>query len=153
MMVALSISVSSCSDDDNDNDDHDFHLERVNVKSAELPNQFNYGSIYEIKVNIELPNSCYFFYDQFDYVYEGSTRLIYPIAHVDGSDVCNPNITETLFSIPVKVLQYEPYVFKFYQGKDSDGKDIFLIIEVPVVSKNQKTIENSGIKTSDKVYE
>jgi len=151
MIVALAMSVSSCSDDDND--DHDFRLEHVNVISAELPNEFNHGSIYEITVNIALPNSCYFFYNQFDYVYEGNTRLIYPIAHVDETDVCNPMIIETVFSIPVHVKQYDPYVFKFYQGKDADGKDMFLTIEVPVNTLNQKNNENLGLKTSDNVYQ
>ncbi|AUP77358.1 hypothetical protein [Flavivirga eckloniae] len=130
MMVALAISVSSCSNDD---DDHDYHLEYVNVTSAELPGEFNHGSIYQIKVTIELPNSCYFYYDQYDYIYKGNTRLIYPIAHVDDGISCNLNITETTFSIPVQALQYEPYIFKFYQGKDADGEDMFLTIEVPVI--------------------
>jgi len=149
MITALSMSVSSCSDDD----DHDFRIEHVNVISAELPDEFNYGSIYEMKLSIELPNSCYFFYDQFNYVYEGTSRLIYPIAHVDEKDACNSVISETVFSIPLHVKQYEPYVFKFYQGKDADGKEMFLTIEVPVNNLNPQNIENSSLNTSDIVFE
>ncbi len=130
MIVALAIPVSSCSSDD---DDHDYHLEYVNVISAELPDEFNHGSTYQIKVIIELPNSCYFYYDQYDYFHEGTTRLIYPIGHVDHGNSCTQIITETTFSIPVKVLQDEPYIFKFYQGKDDDGEAKFLTIEVPVI--------------------
>ncbi len=130
MIVALAVSVSSCSDDD---DHHDYHLEYVSVISADLPDEFIYGRTYRINVTIELPNSCYFFYDQYDYFYEGTSRLIYPIAHVDDGVACTPNITETTFSIPVQALQYEPYIFKFYQGKDADGEDMFLTIEVPVI--------------------
>ncbi len=148
-IVALSISVLSCSSD-NDND-HDYHLEYSGVINVELPNEFNYGSTYQINITISLPNSCYFYYDQFDYIYDGPTRLIYPIVHVDDGIGCNEVITEITFSIPVRALQKETYVFKFYQGEDSDGKDTFLTIEVPVNTRNQKDIEN--LKTSDVIFD
>jgi len=151
MFVALAISVSSCSDDDDD-DNHDYRLEYVDVKSAEVPDQFTFGSTYQMEVTIELPSSCYFYYNQFDYIYEGTTRLIYPIAHIDEGVACNPNVTETTFSIPVTALQYEPYVFKFYQGKDADGKEMFLTIEVPVNTINEKNSENLDLKSSDAKY-
>ena len=131
MIVALTVSVS-CSDDDNNND-HDYHLEYVGVISADLPDEFIYGHTYRINVTIELPNSCYYYYNQYDYFYEGTSRLIYPIAHVDDGVACTLNITEATFSIPVQALQEEPYIFKFYQGEDADGQDMFLTIEVPVV--------------------
>lgn len=120
-----------CSNDDNNY--HDYHLEYVSVISADLPDEFIFGRTYRINITIELPNSCYYYYDQYDYFYEGTSRLIYPIAHVDDGVVCTPNIRETIFSIPVQALQYEPYIFKFYQGEDAEGQDIFLTIEVPVI--------------------
>ena len=121
-----------CNDDD-DNNYHDYHLEYVSVISADLPDEFMYGRTYRINVTIELPNSCYYHYGQYDYFYEGTARLIYPIAHVDDGVPCTLNITETTFSIPVQALQYEPYIFKFYQGEDTDGQDMYLTIEVPVI--------------------
>ena len=130
MFVALALTVSSCNDE---GDYHDYHLEYTSVKGAELPDEFIYGRTYRIDITIELPNSCYYFYNQYDYFYEGTSRLIYPIAHVDDGVPCTPNITETTFSIPVQARQFEPYIFKFYQGEDVDGQDMFLTIEVPVV--------------------
>jgi hypothetical protein len=132
MMVALTLTVTSCSDDDDVND-HEYHLEYIGVISADLPDEFIYGLTYRINVTIELPNSCYYFYNQYDYFYEGTSRLIYPIAHVDDNVPCTQNITETTFSIPVQALQNETYIFKFYQGQDEDGQDLFLTIEVPVI--------------------
>jgi hypothetical protein len=131
MIVALALSASSCSNDDDNN--HDYHLEYVGVISADLPDEFIYGQTYRINVTIELPNSCYYHYGQFDYFYEGTSRLVYPIAHVDDGVSCAEIITETTFSIPVQVLQSEPYIFKFYQGEDENGQDIYLTIEVPVI--------------------
>lgn len=131
IIVALSFTLTSCSNDDDYY--HEYHLEYVAVKSAEVPDEFVFGRTYRINMTIELPNSCYYFYNQFDYFYEGTSRLIYPIAHVDDGVPCTLNIRETTFSIPVQALQSEPYIFKFYQGEDDDGQDMFLTIEVPVI--------------------
>ena len=130
-LFLVAFLIFGCSDDDNN--DHDYHLEYVNVISADLPDEFIYGLTYRINITIELPNSCYYFYNQYDYFYEGTSRLIYPIGHVDDGVPCTPNITETTFSIPVHALQSEPYIFKFYQGEDENGQDVFLTIEVPVI--------------------
>ena len=130
MIVAFTVSVSCSNDDDNY---HEYHLEYIGVVSADVPDEFIYGNTYRINVTIELPNSCYYHYGQYDYFYEGTSRLIYPIVHVDDGVPCTLNITETTFSIPVQALQREPYIFKFYQGEDADGQDMFLTIEVPVI--------------------
>jgi hypothetical protein len=132
MIVTLTFTVTSCSDDDDVND-HDYRLEYIGAISADLPDEFIYGQTYRINVTIELPDSCYYFYNQYDYFYEGTSRLIYPIAHIDEGVPCTPNITEVTFSIPVQALQNETYIFKFYQGEDADGQDMFLTIEVPVI--------------------
>ena len=131
MIIAVSITLSSCSTDDGYY--HKYHLEYVGVTNVDVPDEFIFGSTNRIDVTIELPNSCYYFYNQYDYFYEGTSRLIYPIAHVDDDVACTLNITETTFSIPVQALQTEPYIFKFYQGEDADGQDIFLTVEVPVI--------------------
>ena len=119
-----------CSDDDDNY--HDYYLEYTSTVRADVPDEFIFGRTYRINVTIELPNSCYYYYNQYDYFYEGTTRLIYPIAHIDEGVTCTPNSREITFSIPVQALQSEPYIFKFYQGEDTDGQDIFLTIEVPV---------------------
>lgn len=126
------ISLFACNDDD-DYNEHAYHLEYVSVKDHDVPDEFNYGETYLIDVTIELQNSCHFYYNQYEYIYEGTSRLIYPIVHIDDDVACTPNITETTFSIPVQALQNEPYIFKFYQGEDAEGEDIFLTVEVPVI--------------------
>ena len=131
-LFLFALLIVGCNDDD-DNNYHDYHLEYIGVVSAELPDEFTYGHTYEINVTIELPNSCYYHYGQYDYFYEGTTRLIYPIVHIDDDVSCTQNITETTFSIPLHALQDEPYIFKFYQGEDANGEDMYLTIEVPVI--------------------
>lgn len=149
MIIAASASLVSCS---NDNDDHDYHLEYVSVKSADVPDEFDYGNTYEIEITIDLKNSCHFFYGQFDYFYDEDTRLIYPIVHIDDEVGCNPIITEKTFKIPIKITQKEPYILKFYQGEDEDGDDTFLTIEVPVNKDSFKNIETLNLKTDNTIY-
>lgn len=147
LLVALGLTVASCSD--NDNDEHDFHYEYINVTSADLPDEFVYGNTYRIEMTVELPNSCYYFYNQYDYFYEGTSRLIYPIAHVHDGEPCTLNIREAKLVIPVQALQRETYIFQFYQGQDENGQDTFLTIEVPVVDVEKtvsKSVENPDIK-------
>ncbi len=129
LLIATAVLVG-CKDDDNY---HDYHLEYAGVIGVDVPDEFVYGYTYRIRVTIELPNSCYYYYNQFDYFYEGASRLVYPIVHVDDGVACTPNIREVTFSIPVQALQYEPYIFKFYQGQDDEGQDTFLTVEVPVI--------------------
>jgi hypothetical protein len=121
-----------CSSDD-DNNDHPYRLEYIGVVSADVPDEFIQGNTYRINITIELPNSCYYFYNQYDYLYEDTSRLIYPITHIDEDVPCTENIRDVTFSIPVQALQSEPYIFKFYQGEDEEGQDVFLTIEVPVI--------------------
>ncbi len=125
--------IFGCSNDDDNYNDHAYQLEYVSVISADLPDEFIYGYTYRINMTIELPNSCYYYYNQYDYIYEGTSRLIYPIGHLDLGIPCTPDITETTFSILVEARQSEPYIFKFYQGEDADGQDLFFTIEVPVI--------------------
>jgi hypothetical protein len=125
--------IYGCDDDDDGYNEHNFYYEYVSVVSADLPDEFIYGRTYLIDVTIELPNSCYYFYNQYDYFYEGDSRLVYPIAHVDEDVACTPGVREVTFTMRVLALQQETYIFKFYQGEDADGQDSYLTIEVPVV--------------------
>lgn len=130
MMLAVVVTVTSCNDDD---EGHAFHLEKGIVMDYDVPDEFVFGDTYDIDVTVELPNSCYFYYGQYEYLYDGPARLIYPIVHVDDDVPCTLNISETTFSIPVNVQQSEPYIFKFFNGEDEDGEEKFLTIEVPVI--------------------
>lgn len=119
----------SCDDDD----DVVYHFEYVPVLEAEVPEEFEFGRVYELIVTYELPNSCYDIYS-YDYIYEGTSRIIAPIAIVDDSaGSCAEMTTEGTFTVRVEALQAEDYLFKFWQGEDEEGEPIYLEIEVPVI--------------------
>lgn len=134
ILFLATLMLWSCSDDDDDYNEHEYHLELIGVNTVELPDEFIYGEIYTIKGTIELPNSCYYYYNQYEYFYEGDTRIIYPIAHVDDDITCSEVTSTANFSIPLHVQQAETYVFKFYQGVDGNGEEQFLTISVPVAN-------------------
>ena len=136
--LAFTIFLSSCSNDRNDN----YRTEFINVIEAELPNEFEFGNFYNIDVDVEIPSSCYTFYDDFNYVYNGDERLIFPIAFVDDDGICTPRTERSSFTIRLQALQRKPYVFKFYQGLDSNGDKIYLTYTVPVSNRNQMTIDD-----------
>lgn len=133
LFLFLAISLFIGCDDDDDYNEHEYHLEYVAAINTDLPVEFEYGRTYRIDITIELPNSCYFNYNLFDYFYEEATRIIYPIAHVDDDTTCTPNIKESTISIPVQALQAEPYIFKIYIGQDANEQDMFEEYIVPVI--------------------
>lgn len=118
--------------DDDDDDEHAYHLEYTAAIAADGPDEFILGRTHKINITIELLNSCHFFYNQYDYFYEGTSRIIYPIVHIDDDVACTPNIREVTFSIPVQALQSETYTFLIYQGEDAEGQDMFLTMKIPV---------------------
>ncbi|MFK5878283.1 MAG: hypothetical protein QM478_02170 [Flavobacteriaceae bacterium] len=123
------ITLAGCSSND---DDTNYHFEYVPVLSADVPEEFVFGQTYRLTVTYEMPNSCYFFY-HYDYIYDGPSRMIAPIAIVNDDEVCTQVPYEGEFFIFVQALQNEPYTFNFWQGEDVDGEPIYLTFEVPVI--------------------
>jgi len=123
------ITLAGCSSND---DDDNYHFEYVPVLSADVPAEFVYGQTYRLIVTYGMPNNCYSFY-HYDYIYEGASRMIAPIAIVNDDEVCTQVPYEGSFFVFVKALQYEPYIFNFWQGEDVNGEPIYLTIEVPII--------------------
>lgn len=128
LLTILSLSACSPSGDD----DVNYHFEYVPITDVEIPSTFTLGNTYEIKVHYALPNDCYGYYSH-DYIYENTTRKVGTIAIVNNDVACTQGIIEGEYTINVKAMQNETYVFMFWQGRDSQGIDQYLIIEVPVL--------------------
>ncbi|PHR72520.1 MAG: hypothetical protein COA67_04545 [Lutibacter sp.] len=130
LILLVIISISACSP--SSNDDINQHFEYVPITSVEMPSEFTLGQTYQIKVSYVLPNGCYRFYNH-DYVYENTSRLIGAIAIVNNDATCTQAAIEGEFTINVIARQNEPYIFMFWEGRDNQGIDQYLIIEVPVI--------------------
>lgn len=120
----------SCSLDDNDTN---FHFEFLPVESATLPDEFVLGNTYTIDYSYYRPSTCHGFHD-LSYGISENQRTITVINIVYEENNCEP-LTDELVerTFDFKVLYDQTYVFKFWQGEDEDGNDLFLTYEVPVV--------------------
>lgn len=128
--LSLFLIAISCSVDD---DQPNVHYELVPVESVNLEDTLTVGLVNNIEINYKKPSTCHEF-NGFYYEKNGFERIIGVQNYVIEQNDCQPitNITRQ------EVLKFKPtevgtYTFKFWQGKDTNGEDIFLEIERPVV--------------------
>ena len=131
VLFAMLGLLASCSLDDNNSDSYSYHV--LPVASYIVPANFKLGQTYEITLKYQKPTACY--------VFEGiyfsknlNTRTIAVQASVNDDQICTqevPALSETKFNF--NVTSTGSYIFKFYKGTDTDGKDIFEDVEIPVV--------------------
>ena len=123
--------ITSCSI--NDDNDTKYSFEVLPVESVDIPAEFTLGKTYPIKVTYLRPTSCHFF-KEFYYSKNLNERTVAPITLVYQNDNCQTLETTTEdATFNFVVTGNGSYVFKFWKGEDADGKDQYLIIEVPVV--------------------
>ncbi|AUS05271.1 hypothetical protein [Pseudotamlana carrageenivorans] len=131
-LIALFLTIAlftSCSVDEGTS----YHSELLPVESVNIPDEFEMGKTYPIEVFYYQPTSCYSFYN-FYYKKHNNERTVAPSNLVIDSNNCES--TEDILvgnTFNFVVTGNGSYVFKFWQGKDDDGEDQYLVIEVPVV--------------------
>ena len=120
------ILMLSCSDDDTN-----YHYEFLPIVEAEVPNEFEFGKIYNIIVKYIRPDDCYIYSDIL-YEYDFDARNVAVISTVIEDNNCEILDIEERLTFRVQALQTSPYIFKFWQGEDDNGQDTYLIYEVPI---------------------
>ncbi len=127
------ITLFGCTDDD---DNQGFFYELVTIEQASLPDQFVRGQTYAIDVSYFRPSDCHSFVG-FDYNRLGNERtvavvnLVVDEAGRDCTDLEQTDLVDASFNF---IVGFETsYIFRFWQGRDDNGTNQFLIIEVPVV--------------------
>ena len=129
LLLSLLFAFNSCSTDDGDN----FRFELLPVESVEIPNEFTLGETYEITIRYYRPSTCHAF-NSFYYEKNLNTRTIAVESIVFEQDGC-----EALESVLVEkklyfhVINNDSYIFKFWQGANEYGEDVFLEYEIPVI--------------------
>lgn len=130
ILLILTFSLASCSLGD---DGDDFYYEILPVESVDIPSEFTFGETYEMHISYLRPSNCHVFND-FYYVSELNQRTIAVINTVYPNRGCEDlenNIVEVSFNFIVN--NNGTYVFRFWQGEDDNGNDMYYIVEVPVV--------------------
>lgn len=121
----------SCSNDDGPT----YHYELLAIEDVILPENFEYGKIYEVSLKYIQPDDCYISSDVL-YEYDNDIRNVAVISTVLDDKNCFPSEFEDNISFKVQALQEETYIFKFWQGEDDNGEPIYLVKEVPVITSN-----------------
>lgn len=122
--------LASCSN----NDDYlDYYFEFMPIESISIPEEFILGQVYTISYTYYRPTSCHGFHDLYYYA-ENNQRTVAVINIVFEDTNCEVLTDELLErSFNFKPLDYQTYLFKFWQGEDENGEDIYLTYEIPVV--------------------
>lgn len=130
-LCILILSLASCSlGDDSTND---YYTEILPIESVEIPTEFTLGETYEITVSYFRPSGCHLFSD-FYYASELNQRTVAVINTVYPNQACETledELVEASFNF--KVTSNGTYIFRFWQGEDENGNDLYYIVEVPVV--------------------
>jgi hypothetical protein len=128
--LVVSLTFSSCEFAD---DGPNFHFVPLRIESVVIPESFELSETYKIDVTYMLPNGCTY-YEGVDVVEETtSTRKVVAVgAQRTDQEVCTQVVSEATTSFNFVVLYEQTYLFKFYQGEDINGEQLFLEVEVPV---------------------
>ncbi|WP_130733309.1 hypothetical protein [Flavobacterium sp. J27] len=128
-LLSIFLVLNSCNVDDGER----YHFQILGVEEAIVPDSFELGNTYEIKLRYYRPTTCHI-YDGLYYDKDLNTRIIAIRTVVFERDNCVPadsELVEATFNF--HVTNNGSYIFKFWQGTDENGEDIFYEVEVPVI--------------------
>lgn len=114
-------------------DGPDFNLELLPIESVEIPDEFELGEVYPITVRYFKPSTCHTF-REFYYLKENNERTVAVINYEYLNNSCEElenELVEATFNFIV--TSNGSYIFKFWQGENTDGENEYLTIEVPVI--------------------
>jgi len=108
------------------------YTEFTPIESVEMPQIFTHNEAYEINITFNKPSSCHSFLDIFLDT-NANEHTVAIISQVNNSgNGCMEVSTSQDVSFQLIVSELETYIFKFWQGQNSNGEDEYLIYEVPV---------------------
>ncbi|WP_129750488.1 membrane lipoprotein lipid attachment site-containing protein [Flavobacterium beibuense] len=133
LFFAALFLLTSCSFDE---DNPQFHVAFVPVVGVEMPEYFVHGENYEIKVKYQRPTDCYF-YDGFHYEEKNNAlviavqTLVIEDSNCASLDGVEPEEASFTFACS-PTYGGSSYLFKFYTGKNEDGTNSYMEVEVPI---------------------
>jgi len=131
LLSFLIYSVISCSPESNNSSD--FYYETLPVTEVSMPSEFQFGTTQAITMSYNKPTGCHVFND-FYYQSDVNQKTLAIITAVFPNRECEIYEEESeIVTFNLEINEIEPYVFRFWQGTDDNGNDIYYIIEVPVV--------------------
>ena len=132
VLLTLFIALNSCSKED----DTQYSFKLMTIDSVDIPAEFTLGETYPITIHYTAPTSCYLF-NYFYYEKDLNIRTIAienAIANRNNCQDLNVENSSKSYTFNFYVTSNGSYIFKFYQGKNSEGNSIFLEYEIPVTN-------------------
>lgn len=128
LFFLVAIAFSSCSLDGEPQSE----LVTLPIESVVMPDAYFMNEISEITVKYRRPSACHMF-NGFYYDINENTRTVAISTIKLSQDNCQDE--STLFEVP---LSFKPtteghYIFKFWNGTDINGTDVFLTYEIDVL--------------------
>ncbi|WP_284650935.1 hypothetical protein [Flavobacterium terrisoli] len=127
-LLALIFLFNSCIPDDGPT----YTFELRPVISVDMPDEFTLGETYTITLHYNRPTTCHFF----NTIYYDKNLNVRTIAIETAKEERNGCMEspedETTCSFDFLVTSNGSYIFKFWQGKDEQGNNIYLEYEIPV---------------------
>lgn len=129
-IFSLFIILNSCSVDEGEK----YHLALLPIEDVVVPDSFQLDHTYNIKVKYKKPTTCHV-YDGIYYDRNENTRT-FAVQNVvyernDCQNITTSTLTEATFDF--RVLNTGSYIFKFWQGTNASGENIYYEVEIPVV--------------------
>ena len=129
-LIGVFLLIISCNTDD---DKQDVRYELLPVENVVIPDTLFLGGENLITIKYLQPTTCHEFRG-FYYEKNGLTRTVAVETSVTETNNCQ-NVSALLVEKELKVVPIEAgtYTFKFWQGKDGAGNNVFLEFERPAV--------------------
>ncbi|WP_417884664.1 hypothetical protein [Zunongwangia sp.] len=144
LLVVAATTLVSCNDDDGPSIAYDY----AKITGNNLPDYFEAGEEYEIKITYELPDACHNFYSipnaQGYQNQDDDTMLIYDIAvqtsydvnitectEEDGTDLEETKVLASNYKLPSNT-EFKTIRFRLLKGFNSSNEAEFTTVDVPV---------------------
>ena len=129
-ILSLFFVLSSCSIKE---DEPNFHTVILPITAVELPQEFILGETYQIKVWYNKPSTCHTFSGIYYDKYLNERIVAVTNIVTEGNNCQNLSDSTVDSTFDFYVTSNGSYIFKFWQGEDGNGQDIFYEVEVPVI--------------------
>jgi len=125
----IALMTFSCSIDNEENINS--YIEVLPIVSVSMPEYFEHGETYQIDITYLAPTNCHYFNDIY-YDLEGNTSHVAILNTVVDNGNCETTNLEDQTSFNFEANTTGLHIFKFWQGEDENGQDMYLLMEVTV---------------------
>jgi len=131
LLSFLMCSLFACTPENNN--DSDFYYETLPITGVTMPSEFQFGTTQAITMSYNKPTGCHVFND-FYYQSDFNQKTLAIITAVFPNQECEVFEDENeIVTFNLEINETDTYVFRFWQGTDESGTDVYYVIEVPVV--------------------